>query len=85
MKCITIEKAEHEFACNASYASFKKAVADTIIDALAPVRKKYNEIKDDKEYLLTILEKGASVAQHRANKILSKVYRKVGFVPRNSV
>lgn len=85
VKCITIEQAEQEFSGVTSYAPFKKAVAETIIESLTPIRKKYHEIKDDKEYLLTILGKGASVAQHRANKILSKVYRKVGFVPKDAV
>ena len=36
----------------------------------------------DKTYLKEVLAQGASAAQRRANKILSKVYRKVGFPDR---
>ena len=47
-------------------------------------QKKYNEIRKDKTYLESVLAKGAESAHYRARKTLSKVYRKVGFIPRKS-
>ena len=41
----------------------------------------YGNIKD-KEYLESILSKGSENAYLRARKTLSKVYRKVGFIPK---
>jgi hypothetical protein len=37
---------------------------------------------EDKPYLKSVLAEGAGAAQKRAYKILSKVYRKVGFPER---
>lgn len=70
---------EAEFA-GQSYAPFKEAVAESVIAMLAPVRERYQAIKDDKDYLLQVVSKGDAAAQARAYKILSKVRRKAGFV-----
>jgi len=64
------------------YGTFKKAVADQVIAALEPVQKRYNELIQDKAYLESVLNAGADAAQRRAYKLLSKVYRKAGFVER---
>ena len=42
------------------------------------------EIINDKPYLESILSEGAENAYYRAKKTLSKVYRKVGFLPNKS-
>ncbi len=62
------------------YSDFKVALGDVMVDYLTPVQKKYTEIIKDKGYLESVLEKGAKNAYYRAQKTLSKVYRKVGFV-----
>ena len=49
---------------------------------LEPVQAKYKELISDKAYLESVLKSGAGVAQKRAYKTLSKVYRKAGFVER---
>jgi len=64
------------------YGAFKGEVAEVVVEALAPVREKYHELIADKEYLENILRNGAHAAQRRANKIISKVYRKIGFPER---
>ncbi len=51
---------------------------------LEPIQKKYDEISTDKAYLESVLNKGAENAYYRARKTLSKVYRKVGFIPKKS-
>lgn len=64
------------------YGTLKREVADAVIAMLEPVQTKYKELIADKAYLESVLKDGAGVAQKRAYKILSKVYRKAGFVER---
>ena len=62
------------------YGDFKKAVADVVVEALAPVREKFLEISADKKRIENALSKGNQAAQRRVNRLMSKVYRKVGFM-----
>lgn len=64
------------------YGALKQDVADVVIAAMAPVQAIYTELIKDKGYLESVLKDGAAAAQQRAYKMLSKVYRKVGFVER---
>lgn len=77
----SVEDIENAFA-GKSYAAFKEAVAESVIAMLAPVRERYEAIKDDRDYLLQVVAKGDAAAQARAFKTLSKVTRKAGFVER---
>ena len=61
------------------YGTFKTAVAESVIDTLKPVQDEYNRILADKAYLEGVLKDGAEKARYQANKVISKVYRKVGF------
>ncbi len=65
------------------YGALKNEVTEIISESLAPVRSKYKELINQKDYLSKILAEGAHSAQKRAYKILSKVYRKVGFPDRD--
>ena len=65
------------------YGALKNEVTEIISESLAPVRSKYKELINQKDYLSKILAEGAQSAQKRAYKILSKVYRKVGFPDRD--
>lgn len=73
------ETIEDEFA-NKGYGDFKKSVADAVIEALAPVRKKYAETISDKAFIEDVLRRGTEAAQGRANRVMGKVFRKVGFI-----
>ncbi|MGB0742946.1 MAG: tryptophan--tRNA ligase [Opitutales bacterium] len=64
------------------YGTLKKEVADAVIAMLEPVQSRYKELIADKAYLEGVLKEGTATAQKRAYKILSKVYRKAGFVER---
>jgi tryptophanyl-tRNA synthetase len=64
------------------YGAFKEAVAETVVETLQPVREKYLSLVEDKPYLESVLKDGAAAAQKTAFRILSKVYRKIGFVER---
>ena len=66
------------------YSDFKSDLGNIMAEFLSPIQKKYDEISKDKTYLESVLAKGAESAHYRARKTLSKVYRKVGFIPRKS-
>ena len=66
------------------YSDFKSDLGNIMADFLEPIRNKYDEIIKDKTYLESILSKGAENAHYRARKTLSKVYRKVGCIPKIS-
>ncbi|MGA1205229.1 MAG: tryptophan--tRNA ligase [Opitutales bacterium] len=76
-----VEELEKEFE-GSQYGPFKDAVADAVISVLEPIQAKYEELHQDKDYLDKVFKEGAEAAQKRAYKILGKVYRKAGFVPR---
>ncbi|NDV62122.1 tryptophan--tRNA ligase [Puniceicoccales bacterium CK1056] len=77
----SVEDLEKQFE-GSQYGPFKDAVADAVINALEPIQAKYEEIHNDKAYLDSVFKQGAEVAQKRAYKMISKVYRKAGFAPR---
>ena len=62
------------------YSDLKKDLIDIIINHFAPIKKEYNKIINDKEYLNQILKDGSERASFKARKTISKVYRKVGFI-----
>ncbi|MDT8287984.1 MAG: tryptophan--tRNA ligase, partial [Elusimicrobiales bacterium] len=77
----SIAELEKAFA-GSQYGEFKNAVADAVIAAMEPIQETYGQIHGDKAYLDQVFKEGAEVAQKRAYKMLSKVYRKAGFAPR---
>lgn len=76
----SFEAIETEFA-GKGYGDFKLAVAESVIAELAPIQAEYNRLLADKAYLQDVLKMGAEKASRIAARTLSKVYRKVGFVP----
>ncbi|MEG1312459.1 MAG: tryptophan--tRNA ligase [Romboutsia sp.] len=64
------------------YGIFKEDVAEVIVEALTPIREKYNELLSNKEYLENIYAIGANKAEKQARKTLRKVYKKVGLIER---
>ena len=66
------------------YSDFKVDLGDALVEYLGPLQNKYNEIIDDKTYLSNVLDKGAEDAFYRARKTLTKVYRKIGFIPKSN-
>jgi tryptophanyl-tRNA synthetase len=75
----TYDEIEKEFE-GKGYGDFKKAVADAVAGYIAPIREKYNEVRNDKKFLEGVLTNGAQNAGRTAFKTLRKVYKKVGFV-----
>ncbi len=62
------------------YSVLKKDLIDLLIDCLSPIKKEYDKIINDKQYLNKVLSDGSEKASFKARRTLSKVYRKVGFV-----
>ena len=79
----SIEGIEKQFQ-GKMYSDFKSKLGDVMVEFLEPIQKKYNKISKDKSYLESVLSRGAKSAHYRARKTLSKVYRKVGFIPKKS-
>lgn len=76
----SIDKAEKEFE-GKGYSDFKKRVGEAVIEFLKPVQAEYKKLLADKNYLQSVMKSGAERAARIARRTLSKVYRKVGFVP----
>ena len=64
------------------YGVFKDAVADAVISVVAPIQAEQKRLLADKSYLESVLKQGAEQASYLAQKTLSKVYRKIGLIPR---
>ena len=77
----SIETIEHDFS-GKGYGDFKKAVGEAVVAELEPVQKRYKELLEDKKYLQQCWSEGADTASRIANRTLSKVMKKVGFLPK---
>lgn len=73
------DEIQSEFA-GKGYGDFKLAVGEAVADHLAPVRNEFDRLINDKAYLKECYIDGAQKAERITQKILTKVYRKVGFV-----
>ncbi len=74
-----MEAIEKEFA-GKGYSDFKLAVGEAVADALAPIQGEYARYLADKKYVDEVLKDGAEKASYLANRMMSKVYKKVGLL-----
>jgi tryptophanyl-tRNA synthetase len=65
----------------AGYGAFKQAVADAVVEYLAPVRESYQELRADESELERILSVGADKARTIAAGTLSEVRAAMGVGP----
>ncbi len=77
---VTAEDIEREYA-GARYGEFKGAVAAAVIDYLAPVRERYQELRDDEGALEEILAGGADRARAIASATVADVRDAMGVGP----
>ena len=75
----TFDEIAREFD-GVGYGEFKSAVGELTCDKLCPIREQANALLKDKAYLEEIYAAGAAKASRSANRMLEKVYKKVGFV-----
>jgi tryptophanyl-tRNA synthetase len=71
---------EREFE-GSGYGDFKTAVADAVVDYLAPVRERYAELRPDEAELETVLSAGADKARATASEVLADVREAMGVGP----
>ncbi len=74
---LEVSEVEKKFA-GVGYGEFKVAVGEAVAELLCPIRARQKELLADKAYLDGVMIRGAEQANYLANKMLSKVYRKVG-------
>lgn len=78
LKNITIPEAEKEFE-GANYGTFKKAVADAVVEEIEPFQKRYQGIIAS-NYVDEVLNRGAEKAKSIANATLKRVHDVVGLL-----
>ncbi len=76
----SIDKIVSDFS-GRGYGDFKSAVAEAVVEHIKPIRARYDELSGDKAYLEGIYKSGAEKARYISQKTLTKVYKKVGFLP----
>ena len=75
-----MDEIEKEFE-GSGYGDFKGAVAEEVVEFLAPVRERYEEIRPDEAALEAALEAGAEKARAIAAATLAEVRAAVGVGP----
>jgi tryptophanyl-tRNA synthetase len=71
------EQIEREFA-GAGYGDFKAAVAEGVVELLAPLRERYAELRPDQAALEAVLAEGAGRARALAAPTLAEVRERMG-------
>ncbi len=77
---ISMDEVEAEFE-GSGYGDFKGAVAEAVVELLAPVRERYEEIRPDEAALEAALEAGAEKAREIAAPVLAEVRSAIGVGP----
>jgi tryptophanyl-tRNA synthetase len=77
---ISPEEVEKEFE-GSGYGDFKGAVAEAVVEYLAPVRERYDELRPDEAALEHALEAGAEKARAIASTTLGEVRSAMGIGP----
>jgi tryptophanyl-tRNA synthetase len=77
---ISADQVELEFD-GTGYGDFKTAVADAVVELLAPVRERYEELRPDEAALERILNAGAEKARAIASGTLAEVRSAMGIGP----
>jgi len=72
---------EAEFASQ-GYGAFKSTVGEALAESVSAIQVKYNQLMNDKGYLEKLISENADKAAYIASKTLSKVKKKVGFLPK---
>lgn len=74
------ERVEAEFE-GAGYGEFKAAVAEAVVELLAPVRERYAELRPDRDAIEATLAAGAEKARAIASRTVAEVRDRMGIGP----
>ena len=66
---------------SAGYGAFKSAVAESVVECLAPVRERYEALSADPGEIRSVLRRGAEKATVIAGPVLERVQQAVGMLP----
>jgi tryptophanyl-tRNA synthetase len=77
---ISPEEVEREFA-GSGYGDFKAAVADAVVEYLAPTRERYADLRGDEPGLEAILAAGAENARAISSGVVAEVREAMGVGP----
>ena len=76
---LTMEQIAADFA-GKGYGDFKTAVGEAVAEHLRPVRERYADLMNNKDYLTECYRKGAEQAANISRRTMEKVYKKVGLL-----
>jgi tryptophanyl-tRNA synthetase len=62
------------------YGPFKSDLGQLVVEALTPVRERYNYYMENKDYLVEVYTKGAEKAQELAEKTMKIVKERIGLI-----
>lgn len=68
------------FASARGYGDLKKEVAEVVIEGLAPIQQRYQELTSESGYIDDLLARGAQRAAEVANRTLETVKERMGFL-----
>jgi tryptophanyl-tRNA synthetase len=77
----SIAQVEREFA-GSQYGTFKKAVAEAVIETLRPLQERYGALADDPAEVDRRLARGAGAAEAMAEAVLDRACRAAGLLAR---
>jgi tryptophanyl-tRNA synthetase len=60
------------------YGELKRRVAERVIEGLAPIRQRFNELRSDEAALLAMLDRSAAAARERAESTMKGVRESLG-------
>lgn len=78
----TIPELEAHFA-GKMYGHLKVELGQYVAEKFRPIREKHAELMKDQAYLHGVMRKNAERAREHAARTLSRVYDKIGFIPKN--
>lgn len=76
----SIKDLEKEYQ-NVGYGKFKNDLAETVIEFLRPIQERFHKLRQNKPEMDKILKYGAEKARNRAQDMLNKVRKVIGFIP----
>ncbi|MNW17789.1 Tryptophan--tRNA ligase [compost metagenome] len=63
------------------YGAFKKELAEAVLSVIEPLQQRYRDIRESGE-LTRVLSQSAERAQEAAERTLTEVRHRMGFLPR---
>lgn len=69
---------------NEGYGTFKKDIAETLIDFLKPLQERFYALRRDEQKMQKILQHGAALANKKAEQKLAQVQDCIGLIPKTA-